>query len=50
MFKGELSMWWTATEEDNDKAYDRVLHFMAAKLLGSKDEKLGGSTIRCVKD
>ena len=50
MFKGELSMWWTATEEDNDKAYDRVLHFQAAKLLGSKDEKLGGSTIRCVKD
>ncbi len=42
--------WWSATEIDNNNAWNRELYYQYAKVLRYSGNKTGGVSIRCVKD
>jgi len=47
----EYGWWWTASEEDTERAWDTSMYYQNAGVSGwSNAEKYNGSSIRCIKD
>ena len=47
---GIEGQWWSSTEFDSDNAYFRMLGYDSAYVFRTADFKIGGLSVRCVKD
>ena len=47
---GYFSLWWSSTENDNDKAWYHYLHWDYAPVFHSFDSKFLGFSVRCLRD
>lgn len=47
---GTYGDWWTATEASDTTAYGRGLGIGYKKVYRGKEDKQGGSSVRCIKD
>jgi uncharacterized protein (TIGR02145 family) len=48
---GDVGSWWSASEKDNNNAYDLEMHYLASNIGGSSDSfKRYLLSVRCVKD
>ena len=44
------AIWWTTTEFDSEKAWNRGLYFNTPRIFNGYRDKRSGFSIRCVKD
>jgi uncharacterized protein (TIGR02145 family) len=49
-YKGNFGYWWSATLENDEKAFFRDLSFDKSSLGKDSNEKVNGMSVRCVKD
>ncbi len=47
---GIEGQWWSSTEFDSDNAYFRMLGYDSPYVFRNADHKIGGLSVRCVKD
>lgn len=47
---GVEGQWWSTTEFDSDNAYFRMLGYTDQFMFRSADFKIGGLSVRCLKD
>jgi len=45
-----IGLWWTATASAADVAWSRDMDYNSAQVWRSRDNKVGGFSVRCVKD
>lgn len=47
---GIEGQWWSSTEFDSDNAYFRSLEYTSQYMFRDGDYKIGGLSVRCIKD
>ena len=48
--RGVISVLWSSTEHDADRAYYRLLHFNDGHFVSKRGKKTHGMCVRCVRD
>ncbi|MCH8547088.1 MAG: fibrobacter succinogenes major paralogous domain-containing protein, partial [Cryomorphaceae bacterium] len=48
--RGVISVMWSSTEHDADRAYYRLLHFNDGHFVSKRGKKTHGMCVRCVRD
>ena len=49
-YMGDYGLWWSATDNNEDKAFSRLVSFNDDDILRGLDDKIMGMSVRCIID